>query len=467
MKKLTIVLLVLSCSLAAQVRPMLKLTDIHAAGQSCINALAYSPDGRLLATTGDDGTVQVHDISDLSNPKTIRFIKAHDSPVQDLDFSPDGTKIASGSKDKTVKIWESSPNGKLLATYTSTRGINAVEFSPDGKHVAAGGINNTLEIYDLASGNMVKSVSLPMTINEICYSKNGQRVAAGSSLGDIAIWNTGSWSQALTLKLTSNITGLEFTPDGARLLATTEAGDIKMLDAFTGKELFTLTVDDRTYVYSAALSIDGKTIAAGTLSGKVHTWNADDGEYKTAYVAGQPCFVRAVAFNPDGNTMAAGCFDNGIAVWGVADRSKPSATIEECVRSKMEAWLVKGEFEKTVDYNTRTSPGNKDKKEKECNAECSRDFASAYFASLSWNFTLGKYDADSEVFPITSDVGSFNLHVPIAEAQKLKESWSSYGRDDVADIKYNTATVSDKYVVIIDSFYFKNPATGVKYLCDK
>ncbi len=316
-------------------------------------------------------------------------------------------------------------------------------------------------VYD--SGTLIKTIEMPMKITNVCYSPDGKKVAAGTSVGDIKVWNTSNWSLSLEKTLSSKVTGLQFNTDGSRLFATASAGDLNILDATTGKAIHLINVDNNTYMYSCAVSPNGKKVVVGTLSGKVHMWDTYTGQHLETYTGTNSNSLSAVAFSKDGTTMAAGCFDNGIALWTVAEASQSSSTVSNCTKLKMDEWLIKGEYEKTVDYNARTSAENRTKKEDEFKSKCGDDFASKYISALKWDFAIGNYDADSETFPLTSaSMGNFKLHVPINEAKSFKEKW---GRYEYVDIIYNFVTVGGEDVFMLNGFSLKDNQTGNRYKC--
>ncbi|HEV3083279.1 MAG TPA: protein kinase, partial [Gemmataceae bacterium] len=195
-----------------------------------VTALAFSPDSRLLGTASQDKTLKIWDAATGSQLQTCR---GHSSKVTSLAFGPDGKYLASGSEDQTVKVWRVS-DGTELASYSGHASkVTAVAFSPDGKHIISGGEDFALKIWDAASGPGVQTFTMPLPPTAVAFSPDGRNLAAtggqilfGDSIADDVtglVWEAGTGEVVRRLHQPGLMYDLAFSPDGRRL--ATESWD--------------------------------------------------------------------------------------------------------------------------------------------------------------------------------------------------------------------------------------------------
>ena len=126
----------------------------------CVNTVAYSPNGQLIASACADRTVKLWDAD---NAQLVRTLHGHGKAVNNLSFSPDGKRLISASDDRTLKLWDVSTGQELLTLPGHTREIFGVAFSPDGLHIASTGRDGTVRIWDGLSSAMAPSYLMAPT----------------------------------------------------------------------------------------------------------------------------------------------------------------------------------------------------------------------------------------------------------------------------------------------------------------
>ncbi|UKZ75874.1 hypothetical protein TrVFT333_003570 [Trichoderma virens FT-333] len=226
-------------------------------------SLAFSADGRYLASGSSDRIIKIWDAT---TGKVQQTLKGHSDEVNSVAFSPDSRYLASGSRDSTIKIWDTT-TGKVQQTLGGhIRQVNPVAFSPDGRYLASGSWDNTIKIWDTTTGKEQQTLKgHSNVVTSVAFSPpDGRYLASGSSDRIIKIWDTTMGKEQQTLKGHSNVvTSVAFSPPDGRYLASGSWDNaIKIWDATTGKEQQTINGHDGQ-VRSVAFSADGRYLASG------------------------------------------------------------------------------------------------------------------------------------------------------------------------------------------------------------
>ena len=236
-------------------------------------SVAFSPDGKHLAS-GGTGPITLWDTA---TGKRLRTLKGHPNWVQSIAFSPDGKRLVSGSWDKTIKLWDTVTGKELLTLKGHSGGVLSVAFSPGGKRLASGSWDKTIKLWDTVIGKELLTLKgHSKMVLSVAFSPDGKRLASvsGSKANTIKLWNTVTGKQLLTLKGHSKmVVSVAFSPDGKRLASGSYDKTLKLWDAVTGKEMLTFKGHSHD-VWSVAFSPDGKRLASGSTDYTVKIWDA-------------------------------------------------------------------------------------------------------------------------------------------------------------------------------------------------
>ncbi|MGQ4433155.1 MULTISPECIES: nSTAND1 domain-containing NTPase [unclassified Streptomyces] len=308
-----------------------------------VNAVAFTPDGRLLATGGSYGAVQLRRTADRRTTATLPV----PGRVRSVAFSPDGSTLAATSSDGPVRIWGTTDHRLRTLLPAATTGARALAFDPRGRTLAVAADDGTVQLWDLDDGHptAVRLVGHSGRVNTLSYAPDGRTLASGGSDRTVRLWDTDRGRPLAVLKgHTDEVLGVAFAPDGRSVASGGVDRTVRLWDVASHRSTATLTghSDD---VNAVTFTPDGTTVVSAGGDGTTRLWDVRTGR-PVAVLAGHTDYVMSVAVDSTGTTLATGGFDQSVVLW---DLRGPVLTARPFTEVSQSAYSPDGKLLATAD----------------------------------------------------------------------------------------------------------------------
>jgi WD40 repeat protein len=293
------------------------LTNAQFSEMGAMLAIAFSPDGTMLAGGGEDTNIHLWDVTSGSQ---LSVLRGHTGPLNSISWRNDGYHLVSGSDDGTIRSWnleDGNPSTDLKIGSHAAR-VTTVCFSPDGKSIASGGADGTVVIWTYPEGDILIHKKFTGHVYGVRYSPDGRLIANRSRRATMVIWSADTGEEVCKFeggKYGDAITHIDFHPNGVNLALTVSNTFFRIWNMQT-LEIVQDIGEHGAKVTDMHYSPNGDQVASGSVDKTIHIYASSNGKLLRV-LSGHEGTVNSISYDPSGSLLASGSEDATIRFWDV------------------------------------------------------------------------------------------------------------------------------------------------------
>jgi WD40 repeat protein len=284
-------------------------------------SLAFSPDGKVLASGSDNDEPETISLWDVATGARLRGWLGGDGTISALAFDPSGRILASAdlAESPFVRLWDAADGRPIAVMAGHTKSIRTLAFRPGGRWLATAGSDRTIRIWDVAARSCRYVLTGHTdTVRRLAFSPDGARLVSAANDRTLRVWDVDAGREISSTLCKDKIAAVAYAPDGKTLALVDEQGLVTIRDATSHATLTTIEIDEPKML-CLAFSPDGLALAVAGTGGDIGLWDPATGQ-SLLTLEGSKSQVNALAFSPDGLTLASCSHDGAVRIWRARPR---------------------------------------------------------------------------------------------------------------------------------------------------
>lgn len=282
---------------------------------NCVEGLAFSPDGTILASASWDKTVKLWNLAD---GRVWQTLTAHTKRVTQVAWSPDGHTLVSAGRDKAIWLWDREQGSYRVALYGHNAGVQGITITPDSEKVLTVSEDGTLRVWNVADGQFLRLLQgYAASLNDVDWSPDSTQLVSGGSDTLVTIYKiTDGAEHRILYGHLGIVIGVSWNPNGRWVASSEWNNAVRLWDTTSGECIRVLNNPDEAgdYFDKLAWSPNGQYLAIGTYRHGIQLFDLHT-RHQSWLSSQIPTWIRHVAWHPDGIQLAGGGADGAVYIW--------------------------------------------------------------------------------------------------------------------------------------------------------